>query len=162
MAQGHAGFAIVGCFTQDLVNNLIEAAVTERLPPVTFSLPSLITVDGRQVTLAGDFAVLPPTVTLADRPDGLVAVRARFVADLRLAGLTPFPVDVAVELGCSLLVGVSVAVVNNRFQVGLDLSQASFTQVDVTVTDGPALVRAYRAALTSGPVIAKQIVPKMA
>lgn len=154
MSARHAGFAAVSGIGEDLINSLIEAAFINHVTPFTFQLPTPIIVGRALVRLTGDVTMLPPHVTLKRRPDNLVAVRARFVSDLHLEGATGDPVDVAIELGCSLLVGLSVNVVNDRLQVGLDLSQASVTAVDVKVVDGPPLVSGYGAALTSGPVLA--------
>ena len=154
MSAKHAGFAAVSCIGEDLVNSLIEAGFQNHVGPLTLRLPTPITIGSAQVVLSGVFAILPPVVTLTRRADNLVAVRGRFVADLRLEGATPDPVDVAIELGCSLLVGLAVNVVNDRFQVGLDLSQASVQAVTIHIVDGPSLVSAYGAALSSGPVLA--------
>jgi hypothetical protein len=48
-------------------------------------------------------------VTFTRRPNNLVAVRCRFVAELRLAGATRDLVDVVVVLGCAHLRAVPSA-----------------------------------------------------
>lgn len=153
MAVRHAGFAAVSCIGEDLVNSVIEAAFQNQ-SPLKFRLPSPLIIGGSTVVLSGDVNILPPVVTFSRRIDNLVAVRGRFVSELRLEGATQEPVDVVLELGCTVFVGLSVNVVNDRFQVGLDLSQASVTAIDVRVIDGPSLVSAYGASLRSGPVLA--------
>lgn len=159
MAARHAGFALVSTIGEELINSLIEAAFINHVDhagPFRFQLPSPLMIGGRakrRVTLTGDVTLLPPSVTLRRRPDNLVAVRGRFVSELRLEGATPDPVDVDIEIGCSLFVGLSVSIVNDRFLVGIDLSQATVTAVDLRVKEGPPLVSAYGAALTSVPVL---------
>lgn len=153
MAARHSGFAAVSCIGEDLVNSLIEAAFQNHISPFTFRLPTPLIIGSKAVVLSGDFTILPPVVSFTRRADNLIAVRGRFVSDLRLEGATQNPVDVAIELGCSLLIGLSVAIVNNRFQVGLDLSEAAVTAVDVRIIDGPSLISAYGAALRSAPVL---------
>jgi len=158
MTVRHAGFAAVACIGESLVNNVIEAAFQNEAAPISFTLPTPIQVGGSRwslgttVSISGNVRVLPPVVTLLKRPDNLVGVRVRFVSELRLEGATAQPADILVELGCSLLVGLSVQVVNDRFQVGVDLSQATISAVDVTVLEGPSLVSAYGAALHSSHV----------
>lgn len=154
MSARHAGFAVVLGVGEALINDLIEAAFQHLVTPLTFHLPTPIMVGSTAVTFAGAFTILPPVATFVQRPDNLVGVRCRSVAELRLDGATEDPVDVLIELGCSLLVGLSVNVVNGRFQVGLDLSQAAVTGLDVTILDGPSLHSAYGAAIHSGPVLA--------
>lgn len=155
MAERHAGFAIVSCITQGLVNDLITAAFQNHVAPLTFRLPSPIALSPVQlVTLTGEVTVLPPNVTFTPRPDNLVGVDCRFTSELRLEGVTDEPVDVLLHFDCSLLVGLDVSVVNDRFQVGIDLSLSSVTRLDVRVVDGPSLVPSYGAVLRSGRVLA--------
>lgn len=154
MSARHAGFAAVVCMGEDLINSVIEAAFQNLAAPITFNLPSPIAIGSKTVSLSGVFTVLPPSVKLTQRPDNLIGVSGRFISELNLQGASAEPVDVVVELSCSLRVGLSVAVVSDRFQVGLDLSQASVTAIDVRVIDGPALMSAYGAAIRSPAVLA--------
>jgi hypothetical protein len=64
-----------------------------------FSLPSPLVAGGATVVLSGQFTILPPIVTFRRRPDNLVAVRARFVSDLRLSGATRDPVMFGISDG---------------------------------------------------------------
>jgi hypothetical protein len=99
MAARHAGFAAVGCLSEDLVNSVVEAAFRNAGGPMRFSLPSPLVAGGATVVLSGQFTILPPIVTFRRRPDNLVAVRARFVSDLRLSGATRDPVMFGISDG---------------------------------------------------------------
>jgi hypothetical protein len=152
MAQRHSGFAFVSGTTEGFVNSLIEAAFNN-MRPIAFRLPSPIDAGAGPVSISGDVVVMPPHATFRRRPDNLVAVDCRFSAELRLEGLTPNPVDVVLDLRTSVLVGIAAPIVGDRFQVGLDLAQASVQILRVDVTEG-FLGSAYSAVINSGPVLA--------
>jgi hypothetical protein len=154
MAARHAGFALVTSIGEGLANDIIEAAFLNHVSPITFSLPSPIAIGGRSIAVSGALTLHPPRVTFTARADNLIPVHCRATADLRFEGATAAPVDVAVEISCALLVGLRTVVVNDRLQVGIDLSQPPLSSLDIRVTDGRPLIQAYAAALRSGPATA--------
>ena len=154
MAQKHAGFAVVNSISEALINDLIEAAFANQIVPSTFQLPSPQFVpSGLPVTVSGPVTILPPQVSFVRRADNRATVTCRMLGELRLAGATPQPMDVLVEFRGTALVGLAVNIVNDRFEVSLDLSGGPLTAVSVRVLEGQPLVRSYAAALSSGAVL---------
>ena len=148
----HAGYAAVTTIGAELVNQLLAGAAT-LVPPQTFSLPSIVNVNGESIGLAGSLALNPPTVAFARNPQNLVGVTASASGTVRLTANNNDLVEVDVTLTTTLQVGLFVTVTATSLAVGIDLSNASVTGVSVNVTFGPPLGTQYNAALQSGPVL---------
>lgn len=133
MAARHAGFAMVTCVREGLVNNLIEAAFVNHPQQRDISIPTPLQVSGRTVVVAGDFRLLPPVVTLSGGRVGLL-VRARLEA--RLSGGTTEPLDVLVELRSAVDVGLTTFVTHDHLQVGVDPGTVTISSLSLTVLDG--------------------------
>jgi hypothetical protein len=102
----------VNSIDESLANDIIEAAFINHVGPITFQLPTPIAIRARMVAVSGAFTILPPRVTFTARPDNLILVRCHATADLRFESAAATPADFAVEIGCTLLVGLRAAVVN--------------------------------------------------
>jgi len=152
MATRQAGFATVLCVSQGFANDLLTASFAVAVPPVTFSLPSPIDVNGSPVEIAGKLKALPPTVTFDTRADNMIGVQLRFTGDLSLSSAIAAPTDVAVAMGCSFLVGLLVVPQGDRFLIGLDLTSATVTDVDLSVIEG-GMVSVYGNALHAPGVL---------
>jgi hypothetical protein len=149
----HAGYAAVTTVGAELVNGLLAGAAS-LVTPTTFTLPSLVTIGGESIGLAGSLRVATPTVTFATNPQNLIGVTIGAIGTVRLTANGGDLVEVDLRLTTTLQVGLFVNVSPASLAVGIDLSNATVNSVSVGVTFGPPLATQYNAALQSGPVLA--------
>lgn len=149
----HAGYAAVTTIGADLVNGMLTGAAS-LVQPTTFALPSIVNVAGESIGLNGLLSVNAPSVTFATNPQNLIGVTIGASGTLRLTANGNDLVEVDVTLSTTLQIGMFVDVSPASLAVGIDLSNASVTSVDVNVDFGPPLAAQYNAALQGGPVIA--------
>ncbi len=143
MAQRHAGFAVVACVGESLINNLVEAAFIVHPQHRAVQLPVPLPAPAGPVTLDGDVTLMPPTVTLTG---GQVHVDVRVIVEARLSTPVAAPVDVSVELAGHATAGLRVDVVGDRLQVGIDPQSVTISGLSLRVIDG-SLPSVYGQAL---------------
>jgi hypothetical protein len=152
-----AGFTVVSCVKQDLINSALRIASANFAPAYSFSLPGAVAVGNTTVGIAGSLVMIAPQVTLQTRPDNLVSVTVGFAGQLFLAAgnqtaFTDVLLSTTVLLG--LVTQVSTAGNTQQITVGLDPTVASVTAVDISVLSGAPLANTFTDALTAGPVLA--------
>ena len=133
MAARHAGFALVACVGEDLINNLVEAAFLVHPQHRSVQLPVPLAAPAGAVTVDGDVTLLPPTVTLTG---GQVQLGVRVLVEARLSSPAAAPADVAVELSSLTSAGLAVTVVDDRLQVGIDPLSVTVSGLTLRVVDG--------------------------
>ena len=101
--------------------------------------------------ITGNITLMPPHLVFRKRPDNLITVQLRFVAELRLEGLTSTPRDVLIELRTSVDAGAAAPVSNGVITPRADLSNAQVTALEIGLQEG-YLGKGYTAALRS-PVV---------
>lgn len=143
MAARHAGFAVVACVGQDLINNLIEAAFLNYPQQTSVQVPSPLQVGGSTVTIAGLARLLPPVVTLTA---GQVRLLVRAEVEARLEGGSNQPLDILVELSSPVTVALTTFVDGDRLQVGVDPASITIPTLTLRVVDG-SLPSLYGTAL---------------
>ena len=151
-----ANFAFVGSFSQGFINAALRAYQANLLPPTTVTLPTLVTVDGTSVGMDGTMIVLPPQVSLEARSDNLVTVMLGVAGTVMLTGGGQFA-QAEIILETTLLVGLVTNVQTvgsaHSITVGIDLSAASVTFVDVGVFVGPPLIPLFTSVFGSPDVL---------
>lgn len=143
MASRHAGFAMVTCVTEGLINNLIEAAFVNYPQNRSFRLPNPLVVNGSTITIHGEGRLQPPVVRLAG---GQVEMLVRAEVEARMDGASANPLDILVELSCPSIVNLLVFVQGGQMQVGIDASSLTIPNITLRVVDG-SLPSAYGQAL---------------
>ena len=143
MAVRHAGFALVACVGEGLINNLIEAAFLNNPQHRTVHLPLILPVGGKNVTLDGAARLMPPIVSLTD---GQVHLLVRAQIDARVSAAAAQPLDIMVELSSQVTVALASFAVGDRLHVGVDPGSVSLAGLNVRVLDG-SLTSLYGEAL---------------
>ncbi len=151
-----AGFAMVGCASENTINASLRGLHANFEPAYEFSLPNAVTVGSTSVSISGSAIMLAPQVTLQTRADDLISVNVAVAGELTLvAGSVSLQTEIV--LSTTVLVGLitKVATVGNNQQitVGIDFSSALVTAVNVAALLGPPLSPVFEQALTSPAVL---------
>jgi hypothetical protein len=146
-----AGFALVGMLTQTLVNEVVRVYWASLTSPLTFQLPTLVIVEGLEVSLSGVLELLTPEVSLAASADNLVQVRLAVAGSLS-ATVGGQETSALILLAVTTGVALTITTTDGSLVPGLDLSQATISDLALYVLEGPALPSAVNAALDSSTV----------
>jgi len=153
----NAGFAFVGCISQDLANSGLRASVASMVPPYTFTLPSSVFVTPAAIGISGSLAVLAPQVQLETRADDQVTATFSFAGAITFTEGSAQQQEAVVILATTLTLGLfaSVALVgtDRQVSVGLSLATATVEAIEIAVLTGPSLAPRYSDALNSADVL---------
>lgn len=154
----NAGFAFVGCISQDLANVGLRASLASFLPPYSFSLPNSVFVSPTPISIAGSLAILAPQVKFATRADDQVTATFSFAGAITFTEENGQTQEAVVIISTTLTVGLFARVAavgtDRQVAVGLTLSAAIVEDIEIAVLTGPPLAVRFHHGLKSGDVLA--------
>jgi hypothetical protein len=147
----NAGFALVACASQDLINLSLQALQATLAPPYTFQYP--LGIFGAGMSVSGSLGILAPHVVLAARPDDLITLTLSFAGTLAFTSGSGTTETATVVLSTTLTAGlfadVTTSPAGQVISVGADTGASTVELVQFAVVTGPAISSAFAAALNS-------------
>src|SRR6266851_5108100 len=146
----HAGFGAAATITEDAINSVIAAFVSDLLPSTLyFQLPQTINAGLIPVSFAGLVRIRPPSVELHAKPLNLVKTHFVFQTTFMGGVFGQSLKKRTVELRSTVDVALITRVQGQQIVLGINTQLVQIEPFQVTVLKGPALPTQMVSALQS-------------